>query len=207
MWGCGRGRLGRDSQHVFSTAILCSHHWITDPNSRVSDASSSPISFGWQKTHSMLSDSEDDDDLHQITVNEHYAKAFQYRKEREELDKRTSFKTLNIVSTFLTIFSLVKAELGSDISESDLENEETDSESDESEDEDGEELTMAVDAAILRTLARIKRKDPSIYESDKNIFGGVFTSILSSHIRISLINFRGRGKARCKDNVYSPEQK
>ncbi|XP_006461453.1 hypothetical protein AGABI2DRAFT_143340 [Agaricus bisporus var. bisporus H97] len=100
----------------------------------------------------MLSDSEDNDDLHQITVNEHYAKAFQYRKEREELDK-------------------LKAKLGSDISESDLENEESDSESDESEDEDGEELTMAVDAAILRTLARIKRKDPSIYESGKNVFG------------------------------------
>jgi protein KRI1 len=36
----------------------------------------------------------------------------------------------------------------------------TDSEDVESEDEHGEELTPAVDAAILRTLARIKRKDP-----------------------------------------------
>ena len=38
----------------------------------------------------MLSDSEDEQknaELH-ITINEHYAKAFQYRKEREELDKR-----------------------------------------------------------------------------------------------------------------------
>ena len=32
--------------------------------------------------------SEDEGDLHQLTVNEHYAKAFQYRKEREELAKR-----------------------------------------------------------------------------------------------------------------------
>jgi protein KRI1 len=38
----------------------------------------------------MLSDADDSDDLHQITVNEHYAKAFQYKKEREELDKRAS---------------------------------------------------------------------------------------------------------------------
>jgi hypothetical protein len=35
------------------------------------------------------SSSEDEGDIHQLTVNEHYAKAFQYRKEREELVKRT----------------------------------------------------------------------------------------------------------------------
>ena len=33
--------------------------------------------------------SEDENDLYQLTINEHYAKAFQYRKEREELVKRT----------------------------------------------------------------------------------------------------------------------
>jgi protein KRI1 len=33
------------------------------------------------------SDSEDE---HQLTINEHYAKAFEYRKEREELEKRMS---------------------------------------------------------------------------------------------------------------------
>jgi len=37
---------------------------------------------------SSTSSSEDENDLHQLTVNEHYAKAFQYRKEREELAKR-----------------------------------------------------------------------------------------------------------------------
>ncbi|KAF8158986.1 hypothetical protein BJ912DRAFT_1069792 [Pholiota molesta] len=89
----------------------------------------------------------------QLTINEHYAKAFEYRKEREELER-------------------LKAKYGSDYdpdaSGSDLS---TDSESAESEDEHGEELTPAVDAAILRTLARIKKKDPAIYDSDKNIFG------------------------------------
>ncbi|KAK0450613.1 KRI1-like family C-terminal-domain-containing protein [Armillaria borealis] len=100
----------------------------------------------------MLSDSESDDEsTHQLTINEHYAKAFQYRKEREELEK-------------------LKAKYGSDAEEDDDEDE-TDSESAESEDEDGEELTPAVDAAILRTLARIKRKDPDIYNSEKSIFG------------------------------------
>ncbi|KAK0483373.1 KRI1-like family C-terminal-domain-containing protein [Armillaria novae-zelandiae] len=100
----------------------------------------------------MLSDSESDNEYsHQLIINEHYAKAFQYRKEREELEK-------------------LKAKYGSD-AEEDEEDEETDSESAESEDEDGEELTPAVDAAILRTLARIKRKDPDIYKSEKSIFG------------------------------------
>jgi protein KRI1 len=47
---------------------------------------------------------------------------------------------------------------------------EEDSEDAESEDEDGEELTPAVDAAILRTLAKIRRKDPDIYDKDKGIF-------------------------------------
>jgi len=47
----------------------------------------------------MLSDSEDeqkDAELHNITINEHYAKAFQYRKEREELDKRMPITLPNI---------------------------------------------------------------------------------------------------------------
>lgn len=97
----------------------------------------------------MLSDSDDNDDITQFTINEHYAKAFQYKKEREELAK-------------------LKEKYGSDAEFSDEES--TDSESAESEDEDGEELTPAVDAAILRTLARIKNKDPGIYESSVNIF-------------------------------------
>ncbi|TRM68953.1 hypothetical protein BD626DRAFT_562773 [Schizophyllum amplum] len=99
---------------------------------------------------SLLSDSEGEaDDLNLITINEHYAKAFEYKKERQELEK-------------------LKAKYGSDVDEDEIS--ESDSESDESEDEDGEELTPAVDAAILRTLARIKRRDPEIYESEKNIF-------------------------------------
>ena len=65
--------------------------------------------------------------------------------------------------------SSVKEQYGSDPEE---DGDETDSESLESEDSDGEELTPAMDAAILRTLARIKRKDPEIYQDGKDIFGG-----------------------------------
>ncbi|KAI0359278.1 Krr1-domain-containing protein [Trametes cingulata] len=97
----------------------------------------------------MLSDDSDVEDIHTLTINEHYAKAFEYRKEREELAK-------------------LKEKYGSDVDEN--EEDEEDSEEAESEDEDGEELTPAVDAAILRTLARIKRRDPAIYESGKDIF-------------------------------------
>jgi protein KRI1 len=74
------------------------------------------------------------------------------------------------LSAYFLLCSPVKLQYGSDAEEEDKD--ETDSEDDESEDEDGEELTPAVDAAILRTLARIKRKDPEIYRSEKSIFEG-----------------------------------
>ncbi|GJJ08425.1 hypothetical protein Clacol_002641 [Clathrus columnatus] len=99
----------------------------------------------------MLSDSDSESDSGkeiQLTINEHFANAYAKKKEREELSK-------------------LKEKYGSDVenvSESDSEDSEV------TEDEDGEELTPAVDAAILRTLARIKRRDPEIYNSDKNIF-------------------------------------
>ena len=73
---------------------------------------------------------------------------------------------------FCIIRFLVKEKYGSD-AEIDDDDSETDSEEAESEDEDGEELTPAVDAAILRTLARIKRKDPEIYNTEKGIFEGM----------------------------------
>ncbi|THG93774.1 hypothetical protein EW026_g7557, partial [Hermanssonia centrifuga] len=97
----------------------------------------------------MLSEDSDNESIHQLTINEHFAKAFEYRKEREELQK-------------------LKDKYGSDVDEG--EEDEEDSEDAESEDEDGEELTPAVDAAILRTLARIKRKDPEIYEQGMDVF-------------------------------------
>ncbi|KAF8802648.1 Krr1-domain-containing protein, partial [Phlegmacium glaucopus] len=103
----------------------------------------------------------------QLTINEHYAKAFEYRKEREELERRN----LKYFSHKF-LLSLVKAKYGSDYDPDGSGSEfSTDSESAESEDEDGEELTPIVDAAILRTLARIRKKDPAIYDSQKNIYG------------------------------------
>ena len=64
----------------------------------------------------------------------------------------------------------MKDKYGSDVEEP---ADDSDDSEDTTEDEDGEELTPAVDAAILRTLARIKRKDPSIYETGKDVFQGM----------------------------------
>jgi len=97
----------------------------------------------------------------------------------------------------------VKAKYGSDYdpdgSGSDFS---TDSESAESEDEHGEELTPAVDAAILRTLARIKNKDPEIYNSQTNIFGGacIFFSRMSN-VFLTFVH-RGERTNRNTDNIH-----
>ncbi|KAL5521394.1 hypothetical protein ACEPAG_9320 [Sanghuangporus baumii] len=97
----------------------------------------------------MLSDTESDcEELQQLTINEHFAKAYARKKEREELGK-------------------LKEKYGSD---AEIALDESEDSEDTDEDEDGEELTPAVDAAILRTLARIKRKDPDIYDSKKDVF-------------------------------------
>lgn len=41
-----------------------------------------------EKSDAMLSDSSDNEETHQLTINDHFAKAYQQRKEREELQKR-----------------------------------------------------------------------------------------------------------------------
>jgi len=52
---------------------------------------------------------------------------------------------------------------------------EEDSEDLSDDDEDAEFVTPQVDAAILRTLARIKAKDPAVYEADRDVFEGKST--------------------------------
>lgn len=113
----------------------------------------------------MSSDESDVEDVHTLTINEHYAKAFQYKNEQEELSKCALRLPQSPYPCLPPLFSVEK--YGSDSDEQDETEEEA-----ESEDEDGEELTPAVDAAILRTLARIKRRDPEIYLSENGIFEG-----------------------------------
>jgi hypothetical protein len=97
--------------------------------------------------------------------------------------------------SLLLILLTVKEKYGSDFKEGD-EDSETDSEEAESEDEDGEELTPAVDAAILRTLARIKRKDPDICNTDK----GIPLVVSRSHAECT---HRGTERNRAHESVRS----
>jgi protein KRI1 len=48
-----------------------------------------------------------------------------------------------------------------------------------SEDSDAEFITPEVDVAILKTLARIKKEDPKLYQSEGNVFEGAFQVISS----------------------------
>ena len=68
---------------------------------------------------------------------------------------------------------LVKDIYGSDYEPGDEEDDDSESET---EDEDGEELTPAMDAAILRTLSKIRSQDPTIYDSSKSVFQGMIDS-------------------------------
>ena len=54
-----------------------------------------------------------------------------------------------------------------------MSDEDSEDSEDTSEDSDAAELTPAVDAAILRTLARIRKKDPEIYDGDRQVFEGM----------------------------------
>lgn len=101
--------------------------------------------------------------------------------------------------------STVKDKYGSDF-EDDDDDSESDSESDESEDEEGEELTPIVDAAILRTLARIRRKDPEIYDAEKNIFGGMCRLFHQSWCVLKT-SFRGAAEdSACNNEVDADSQ-
>ncbi len=55
---------------------------------------------------SSTSSSEDENDVHQLTINEHCAKASQYRKEREELAKRVRHHPFSSIVSGLSDFFL-----------------------------------------------------------------------------------------------------
>ncbi|GAA5887721.1 hypothetical protein JCM5296_004469 [Sporobolomyces johnsonii] len=100
-----------------------------------------------------LYDSDSDsaaDDLPAFKVNEQFAQKYDTKKRGEELSK-------------------LQDKYGKDYQ---LPSDEDDDDSEDlsDDDSDAELVTPQVDAAILRTLARIKAKDPSVYEPDKDIF-------------------------------------
>jgi protein KRI1 len=91
----------------------------------------------------LLSSSDSED--YSISVNKTYAKKFQHNKEREERQR---------------LEEKLKDKLNGGDSDT------------EPEDDYAEELTPAVDAQILKTIALIRTKDPSVYNPEKKFFEG-----------------------------------
>jgi len=84
---------------------------------------------------------DDDDSTAKITINQNFASKYENRKQREEL-------------------SQLQHKYANEESSSD----------DEPEDEVGELVTPALDAQIVKTIALIRKKDPSVYDSSKSFF-------------------------------------
>ncbi|EST09320.1 Kri1-like, C-terminal [Kalmanozyma brasiliensis GHG001] len=91
-----------------------------------------------------------EESLNHFTINKDFAERYLHNKQRAELHQ-------------------LEAKYGKDALASD-DDEETDSESDVTEDEDGDQVNAHVDAAILRTLQRIRNKDAALYDSKTDVF-------------------------------------
>ena len=83
--------------------------------------------------------------LNQLSINQEFADRYLHNKQRDELHRLQDQYDQS----------------GSD---------ESSESEDETEDEDGDELTPNIDAAIFRTLAKIRSKDASLYDSSVNVF-------------------------------------
>ena len=94
----------------------------------------------------LFEDAAEAPDEQQLSINQSYAERYQHNKRRVHLEQ-------------------LQQKYGEEEDNSD----ESDSE-DVTEDEDGEQLTPQVDAAILRTLQRIREKGSDLYDADNRVF-------------------------------------
>lgn len=92
-----------------------------------------------------------EESLNHFTINKEFAERYLHNKQRAEIHQ-------------------LEAKYGKDALASDDQDSETDSESDVTEDEDGDQVNANVDAAIFRTLQRIRNKDAALYDSNTDIF-------------------------------------
>lgn len=108
-------------------------------------------------------------------VNEAFAEKYEAKKRGEELSKRESDRPQVLIIKALPVLTFARSppvqdKYGKDYQ---LGDEDEDDETDYStDDEDAELVTPEVDAAILRTLAKIRAKDPSVYEEGRAVFDG-----------------------------------
>lgn len=93
----------------------------------------------------LLGDSEDNDDVAGIKINEAYAKRFAHNKQREALHRLQELKK--------------QGQVGNSDSDSDSSDE----------DEDGL-IPESTEIQIYETLAKIKKKDPLIYQKDATLY-------------------------------------
>ncbi|KAM0793475.1 hypothetical protein ACM66B_000917 [Microbotryomycetes sp. NB124-2] len=98
-----------------------------------------------------------------LSINKDFADKYHHKKQTEELSK-------------------LQDKYGKDITLQDLQDESEDDDSEDlsDDDSDAELVTPAVDAAILRTLAKIRNKDPSVYETERQVFDEEETAIGSN---------------------------
>ena len=102
--------------------------------------------------HDSSTDSEVDQDHNkkepnEIVINEEYAKRYEYSKRKQELAM------------------LKEKHAGADEASDD-----SDSDTTETEDEDGQEMTPAVDVELMKTIAAIRSKDPTVYDPSMRFF-------------------------------------
>lgn len=98
------------------------------------------------------SDSDGSDNEVDFKINEQYAKKHQHQQELAERFR-------------------LEAKYGKDATAADAEaDESSDSEADVTEDEDGEQVTADIDAAILRTLIKIRKGDKDVYDPSVRLF-------------------------------------
>jgi len=126
-------------------------------------------------------------------VNEGFAEKYESKKRTEELSKcillfpfsPPSLPEETTRANEVKEYGIVQDKYGKDYQFGDAGDSEEDSEDLSDDDEDAEFVTPQVDAAILRTLARIKAKDPAVYEADRDVFEGAAISI-SLHFSLTL---------------------
>lgn len=140
----------------------------------------------------------DGDEIIDFHINDAYAAKYESRKRGEELSMRKKAmcrereREITYNLTCQTNDALVKEKYGDDVMESTRLRQlfvegghdadtfsgarggysDESSSDDEEEDEVGELVTPEVDAQILTTISKIRRKDPVVYDASKNFFSG-----------------------------------
>lgn len=93
--------------------------------------------------------SRPEESLNHLSINKEFAERYLHNQQRAELHQ-------------------LESKYGQDAG--DIEDDDDDSEDDVTEDEDGDQINANVDAAIFRTLQRIRNKDAALYDPDIDIF-------------------------------------